>query len=104
MIFIESRVFTEDLSKHLTEEQYREFQVFLACNPQAGSRIVGTGGLRKIRWSVTAKGKSGGVRVIYYYLMPMDQLRLILIYQKGVKDDLDEDEKRQLKALNRGWS
>lgn len=103
MIFIEARVFTEDLPNYLSDSQYREFQVFLASNPAAGDRIPGTGGLREIRWSVAGRGKSGGVRVIYYYVMPKDQLRLILSYRKGIKDDLREDEVRQLKALNRGW-
>jgi len=104
MIFVETRVFTEDLPKYLSDEEYRAFQVYLARDPEAGDRIPGTGGLRKVRWSVATRGKRGGVRIIYYYLMPMDQLRLILIYQKGIKDDLLEEEKRQLKALNRGWS
>ncbi len=94
MIFIETRVFTEDLPKYLSDDQYRDFQQFLACNPEAGDRVPGTGGLRKIRWCVEARGKSGGVRVIYYYLTALSQLRMILIYRKGMKDDLAADEKR----------
>ena len=43
------------------------------------------------------------MRVIYYYLTVQQQLRLILIYRKGPKDDLSEDEKKVLRDLNQGW-
>jgi mRNA-degrading endonuclease RelE of RelBE toxin-antitoxin system len=103
MIFIESIAFTEDLAELLSDESYSEFQEFLAENPTAGDVIQGTNGLRKIRWASQGKGKSGGVRVIYYYLCMAYQIRLILIYRKGVKDDLSSAEKRILSEINRRW-
>ncbi|QHD05812.1 hypothetical protein [Pseudomonas sp. R76] len=103
MIFIESLAFTEDLAALLSEESYGEFQAFLAENPTAGDVIQGTHGLRKIRWAVQGTGKSGGVRVIYYHLRMGYQIRLILIYRKGVKDDLSTAEKRILSEINRRW-
>ena len=103
MIFIESLAFTEDLAVLLSEDSYAEFQGFLAENPTAGDVIQGTNGLRKIRWAVQGKGKSGGVRVIYYHLCRAYQIRLILIYRKGVKDDLSATEKRVLSEINRRW-
>lgn len=75
----------------------------MADNPDWGDVIQNTGGLRKVRWSAKGKGKRGGVRVNYYYKVSDSQIRLLLIYKKGVQDDLSEDEKRQLKALNEGW-
>jgi hypothetical protein len=72
-------------------------------NPKLGDVIQGTGGLRKVRWAAQGKGKSGGVRVIYYYLSARNQLRMVLIYRKGVKDDLNAQEKKELKALNDSW-
>lgn len=65
--------------------------------------IQNTGGLRKVRWAANGKGKRGGVRVIYYYIMPASQIRLLVIYRKGLKDDLTEDEKKELRKLNEGW-
>lgn len=103
MIFIESPVFTEDLAALLSEESYGEFQRFLAENPTAGDVIQGTNGLRKVRWAVQGRGKSGGVRVIYYHLCRAYQIRLILIYRKGIKDDLSVVEKRVLSEINRRW-
>ncbi|MDH0290792.1 hypothetical protein N7414_16835 [Pseudomonas sp. GD04087] len=103
MIFIETPIFTEDLYEHLNDEEYREFQQYLAVSPKAGAVIPGTGGLRKVRWSSAGVGKRGGVRVIYYYLSRAGQIRLLLIYRKGAKDNLTELEKGVLRKLNQGW-
>ena len=103
MIFIETPIFTEDLLRLLTADEYTEVQNFLAANPLAGDLIQQTGGLRKIRWSSGGKGKRGGVRIIYYYVMPDSQIRLLLIYQKGKQDDLTSEQKKILRQLNDRW-
>jgi hypothetical protein len=59
--------------------------------------------LRKIRWVAHGKGKRGGVRVIYFHVSARQQIRMLLIYRKGVKDDLTASEKKVLRALNEGW-
>jgi len=68
-----------------------------------GDVIQDTGGLRKIRWSANGKGKRGGVRVIYYHLTADAQIRLLLIYKKGIQDNLTEKQKKILRKLNEGW-
>ncbi|MCI3944374.1 transcription elongation factor GreB [Pseudomonas syringae] len=103
MIFIETPVFTSDLRCHLDDDEYRALQFYLADQPEAGSLIEDTGGLRKIRWNAHGKGKSGGVRVIYYYLCSAHQIRMLLIYRKGVMDSLTAKQKTQLRAINKGW-
>ncbi len=103
MIFIETPVFTEDLMELLSDEEYTEFQKYLVQNPLGGDPIRETGGLRKIRWSAKGKGKRGGVRIIYYYVISASQIRLLLIYKKGIKDDLTKDEKKALRKLNEHW-
>ncbi|MBI6548623.1 type II toxin-antitoxin system RelE/ParE family toxin [Xenorhabdus lircayensis] len=103
MIFIETPIFTEDCKDLLSDDEYREFQQYLADNPAAGDVIQHTGGLRKVRWSSGGKGKRGGVRVIYYHKVDASHIRLLLIYKKGVKDDLSESEKKVLRTLNEGW-
>jgi mRNA-degrading endonuclease RelE of RelBE toxin-antitoxin system len=103
MIFIESQVFTEDVKKLLEEDRYAKLQEHLAQYPFAGDLITGTGGLRKVRWASGGKGKSGGVRVIYYHVLADAQIRMILIYKKGIKDDLTPKEKRILRKVNEEW-
>ncbi|STX88298.1 hypothetical protein [Legionella feeleii] len=61
MIFIETPIFTEDVIELLSDDEYSEFQTYLANNPTAGDVIQHTGGLRKMRWSANGKGKRGGV-------------------------------------------
>jgi mRNA-degrading endonuclease RelE of RelBE toxin-antitoxin system len=103
VIFIESPVFTRQVISLLSDDSYAEFQRFLAKQPDAGDVIQGTGGLRKIRWVAHGKGKRGGVRVIYFHVSARQQIRMLLIYRKGVKDDLTASEKKVLRALNEAW-
>jgi len=103
MIFIETPIFTEDVLNLLSDEEYAEFQKYLAANPLAGDVIQQTGGLRKIRWSAQGKGKRSGVRVIYYHLTVDSQIRLMLIYKKGIQDNLTEEQKKMLRQLNERW-
>jgi len=53
MVIIETSVFTRQVQKLLTDEQYRELQSALVLNPDSGEIIVGSGGLRKARWRVS---------------------------------------------------
>jgi hypothetical protein len=64
MAFIDSAVFAAQVLSLLTDESYAALQLHLAANPSAGDVIQGTRGLRKVRWAVPGRGKSGGVRVI----------------------------------------
>jgi mRNA-degrading endonuclease RelE of RelBE toxin-antitoxin system len=104
MLFIETPVFTRQVLELLSDEEYAEFQQFLMEHPEAGDVIEGTGGLRKVRWKQGGKGKRGGVRVIYYFVDEADQLRMLLMYRKGLQDDLTPDQRRQLKSIKDRWT
>jgi mRNA-degrading endonuclease RelE of RelBE toxin-antitoxin system len=103
MVFIESPIFTADVQELLGDEDYAALQQHLVTQPQAGNVIAGTGGLRKIRWTSVGRGKRGGTRVIYYYVVAQAQMRMILIYRKGIKDDLTPREKTILRKINAEW-
>ena len=104
MIFVETPIFTALVQDLLSDEEYSEFQQFLIADPQAGDVIKETGGLRKVRWAAGGKGKRGGVRVIYYVVDDFGQIRLLLIYKKGIQDDLTAAQRKQLKAIKDGWA
>lgn len=87
----------------LSDEEYAEFQRYMADNPDAGAVIANTNGLRKVRWTVAGRGKRGGVRLIYFHAVAEAQLRMLLIYSKGAKDDLSPKEKKTLREINRAW-
>jgi hypothetical protein len=103
MVFIESAVFTRQVQELLTDDEYADLQWHLALHPRAGAVIQDTGGLRKVRWASRAGGKRGGVRVIYFHAVSQSQVRFLLIYRKGVKDDLSAAEKKVLRKLNENW-
>lgn len=103
MIFIESPAFTADVKELLSDEEYAALQAYLAQRPDAGDLIVQTGGLRKVRWTAQGRGKRGGARVIYYHVVTLAQIRMILIYRKGIKDDLTPREKAVLRKMNEDW-
>jgi hypothetical protein len=67
MEFIEAPLFTKMLPDYLGDDEYRELQLYLTVQPEAGELMPGTGGLRKLRWADQrrGKGKRGGLRVIY---------------------------------------
>ena len=103
MVFIESPIFTADVTELLSDEEYAKLQEHLALRPDAGDLITQTGGLRKVRWRVDVGVKRGGVRVIYYHVAAQAQIRMILIYRKGTKDDLTPREKAILRKMNAEW-
>lgn len=100
MEFIEAPLFTQLLANYLSDDDYRELQLHLVRDPEAGDIIPGTGGFRKLRWADRRrrKGKRGGLRVIYYYLMSDVQVWLMTLYDKDTAADLSNAEKRVLKA------
>jgi hypothetical protein len=99
----ETPIFTVDVRQLLGDDEYGALQEHLVSHPDAGDLIAGTGGLRKIRWAAMGKGKRGGARVIYYHVVSHAQIRMILIYRKGIKDDLTPKEKTVLRKINAEW-
>ncbi|MDP1698881.1 MAG: type II toxin-antitoxin system RelE/ParE family toxin [Xanthomonadaceae bacterium] len=92
MEFIETPTFTRMLTALLTDDQYSDIQNVLVENPERGDIIKGGGGIRKLCFALSGRGKSGGVRVIYYWLRDDGQIYLLLIYPKSKKDDLTNRE------------
>ena len=99
MKIIETTVFTKRLKTLLPDEDYRLLQNEIMLNPEKGKVIRGSGGLRKIRWSVPGKGKSGGVRVIYYWVKAKEIILMLLVYSKNEQDDLTNEQLKILKSL-----
>lgn len=96
MQFIETSIFTRQVTTLLTDDEYSQLQVALSAHPEAGAIVPHSGGLRKIRWAMSRKGKRGGVRAIYYWIVAEDQILMLFMYPKNEKDDLTQ---QQLKVL-----
>lgn len=61
--------------------------------------IQGTGGLRKARFAFDHHGKRGGVRVCYIDFVIKETIYLITVYSKNQKDNLSEEEKKEIRKL-----
>jgi mRNA-degrading endonuclease RelE of RelBE toxin-antitoxin system len=102
MVIVETSVFTKQIQKLLSDEEYRQLQTDLARRPNAGTVIPGGGGLRKIRWGYRGQGKRGGVRLIYYWAVQQDRLLLLLVYPKNVQDNLSPGQLKSLRQIVEG--
>lgn len=83
----------------LTDDDLKDLQEYLIINPTTGSVIQGTGGVRKIRWALKNKGKSGGIRVLYIDFIVYEKIYLLMAYPKNQKDNITDKEKKIIKQL-----
>ena len=73
----------------------------LMLRPEQGALIRGTGGLRKIRWAGTGRGKRGGLRLIYYWAMESETIYMLYAYAKSKQEDLTPEQCRVLSRIVR---
>jgi hypothetical protein len=82
----------------MDDEEYGQLQSFLADYPGAGKIIRSSGGIRKLRWAGSGRGKRGGLRIIYFWWVTTDRISMLMVYPKSERDDLTPGQLRQLKA------
>lgn len=104
MIIIETSVFTRRIKELMADDEYKELQEALLKRPDMGSLIQGTGGLRKVRWKLEGRGKSGGVRAIYYWMTKDENIYMLYVYPKNEQEDLTAEQKKALKLIVERWS
>ena len=91
--------YTEIAEKYFSEKERWEIVDYLARNPKNGDTMLGTNGLRKLRWKKDNKGKSGGVRIIYYFHNEKLPLYLLIMYAKETQTDLTIKQQQRLAGL-----
>lgn len=99
MVIFETSLFTKKIGTVLNDEEYRALQNVLVEMPGSGDIIQGSGGIRKIRWGASGRGKRGGVRVIYYWATQHDQIFMLYAYSKNEQDDLTKDQLSVLREV-----
>ena len=98
MRFVETTVFTRQITGLLGSEEYRALQNALMLRPRAGPVIQNSGGLRKTRWGRGASGRRGGLRAIYYWDDATGTFYMVFAYPKSSQSDLTAE---QIKILRR---
>ena len=97
MVFVETPIITRRVADYLDDDEYGRLQLFMALHPDTGKIIQGSGGIRKLRWAGSGRGKRGGLRVIYYWWVSKDRISMLTVYPKNEKDDLTAEQLKQLK-------
>ena len=98
MVIIETKIFSRQIDQLLNFEDHRELQNHLVKNPASGD-IMGSGGIRKVRWGKVKMGKRGGIRILYYWIKSFEVLLMLLAYSTNVADKLSSNELKMLKLL-----
>lgn len=93
---VELPEFQKRASGLMRDEEKASVINYLASHPMSGDLMQGAGGIRKLRWSAQGKGKSGGVRVIYYFHNESVPLFLLTVFGKGEKANLSKAERNEL--------
>ena len=91
--------FIHSADKLLSEQERQDVIRYLAEHPKEGDLMEGTGGVRKLRWRRGNQGKSGGVRVIYYFHDEGMPLYLLTLFAKGERANLSKAERNTLAGL-----
>ena len=83
----ETTIFQSYAAEVWSTVERERFITFIAANPNSGDVIRGSGGCRKVRWSIAGQGKSGGARVIYTVAAD-GTVWLLIVYKKAKFDNL----------------
>jgi mRNA-degrading endonuclease RelE of RelBE toxin-antitoxin system len=86
--FVETQLFSRLVQEYLTDQEYLQLQGELIRNPEAGTVVRGSGGVRKLRWAAGGRGKRGGYRVIYFVRRTTGVIWMLTIYPKNVADSI----------------
>ena len=97
----ELSTFIRSAEKLLDASERQDVINYLATHPKAGVVMEGTGGVRKLRWSRGSQGKSGGVRVIYYFHNESMPLYLLTLFAKNDRSNLSKAQRNELSDLTR---
>jgi len=86
--FVETKLFTRLVQECLTDDEYAAVQRELIADPDVGSVIRGSGGIRKLRVAAPGRGKRGGYRLIYFESHPKHLIWMLTIYPKNVAESI----------------
>jgi hypothetical protein len=92
-------VYEKRVARLISADERYSMEAHIADHPEIHPVVAGTGGVRKARWSREGKGKSGGVRTIYFYASSFAVVLMIDIYSKNEKGNLTDADKKAIRSL-----
>ena len=99
MQIFSTKIYERAIRKLLSDDNRREMEAAIVADPAAAPVIPGTGGIRKLRWAGSGRGKRGGIRTIYFHHAGPEAIYMLTAYAKAARDDLSPSDKRALARL-----
>ncbi len=93
---VETASFVTDAKGCMADDERTEAINMIAANPECGDVVTGGGGIRKVRFAIGGKGKSGGVRIIYYFHNERVPVFLLAVFAKNDQANLTRAETNML--------
>lgn len=93
--------YEKQIKRLLAADERMAMELNIAAQPLSYPVMPQTGGCRKARWARGNRGKSGGIRAIFYYYVRGETVYLIDAYPKNEKENLTDAEKNDLKKLSK---
>ncbi len=94
-----TRTYERAIRKLVSEKAREEMEMAIVIDPDEAPIIRGTGGIRKLRWAGSGRGKRGGIRTIYFYYAGLGAIYLLTAYAKADRNDLSPADKKALSRL-----
>ena len=83
----------------LNDDDLGELEIYLCKNTDCGDTLEGTGGVKKFRWTLEGRGKSGGARIVYLDIVFAEHIYLLTAFPKNEKANLTKAERNQIKNI-----
>ncbi len=99
MQIVTTNIYSRKVNKLLTGTERQAAEDEIAADPLRWPVVAGTGGVRNARAARGSSGKSGGVRIIYYYRSSRGKLFLLTVYAKSHQADLSAADKKSLRQI-----
>lgn len=94
-----TKTYERVVRKLMSEADRQSMEAAIVADPGAAPVIRGTGGIRKLRWAGSGRGKRGGIRAIYFHHSGPATVYLLTAYAKADRDDLSAADKKVLRRL-----
>jgi hypothetical protein len=89
-----TKTYERAIAKLVAEDERNAMESAIAEDPIAAPVIPGTGGIRKLRWSGSSRGKRGGIRTIYFFHAGPEAVYLLTAYAKSAQEDLTPTDRK----------
>lgn len=94
-----TRTYERAIRKLIPVAAREAMEAAIVADPEGAPSIRGTGGVRKLRWAGSGRGKRGGIRAIYFFHAGSEVLYMLTAYAKADREDLSPADRKALSRL-----